>query len=334
MNSTANKILVTGGAGYIGSTLVNILLSKNKKVVVLDNFTFKNKNVFKKNKNLQVITGDITKVNDVKKAMKDVSMVVHLAGIVGDPACGINPKLTQKINVGGTRILVKESIKQNVQRFVFASSCSVYGFTEKIATERSKPNPVSLYSETKLISEKDILNEKDLSFHPTILRFSTIFGKSPRPRFDLAANIFTAEGYFKKEIKVNNGDQWRPFINVFDVAYAIYLVLEADIKIVDRQIFNVGDDSMVLTISNLAKKIKKILNNKDLKITKTEEFKDPRDYQVSFKKINNKLKFKKSVSFENGINELVKEFKKNNKYNYKNKKYNNAEMLRSNLKST
>lgn len=330
-----DKILITGGAGYIGSELTHLLLKSNKKIIILDNFLYKNEKIFsKKYKDLKIIKGDITNTKDVKKAMKDVSKVIHLAGLVGDPACSLDPKLTKKINIDGTQILIEQAIKNKVSNFIFASSCSVYGITKKTATERTKPNPISLYSETKIISEKSLLsiNKKDLKI--TILRFSTIFGASKRPRYDLAANIFTADAFYKKTIKIQGGSQWRPFIHVKDVAKAIELVLNSSDRKIAGEIFNVGDDEMVITISNLAKKVKKSIKSKNIKIVKTSTKTDSRNYRVSFRKINKILGFKKTISFDEGITEMIEIFEKKKSLNYKNPIYSNVETLKLALKNS
>ena len=325
------RILVVGGGGYIGSVLVEMLLKRGEKVRVLDKFIY-SKNVFKgmKNKkNLEIIEGDISDVYSLTLAVKDVKTIVHLAGIVGDPAARLDEKLTRHVNIASTRLLKETAKAFGVGKFIFASSCSVYGTTERLQDERSKPRPISLYAKTKLDSEIELLLDRADNFHPVILRFATVFGHSKKPRFDLVANLFVAEAVKNKEITVNGGTQWRPFVHVRDVAEAIVRVLDAPDKLVDRQIFNVGDDTMNITIEDLADLVKTTVNDPRVKVNKIRSKRDKRDYRVSFAKIHKTLNYTSSVSFEKGIAEIYKNFS-NKKYikDYHDPYYVNYEMTK------
>jgi nucleoside-diphosphate-sugar epimerase len=305
-------ILVVGGGGYIGTHVVEKLLREKYKVRVFDKFLY-SRNVFsdmEHNRNLEIIEGDITDLYSLTMALKNVQAVVHLAGIVGDPAAKLDEKLTRHVNIVSTKML-KESVKAfQIPKFIFASSCSVYGASSKLVTEHSPLNPVSLYARTKIDSENELLYDPIDDFHPTILRFATVFGNSRKPRFDLVANLFVAQAYNNGLITVINGKQWRPFVHVSDVAESVIKVIQAPVDKVSRQIFNVGDDTQHLQIGQLAQKVAKIVSeDRKVKISTKDFIDDRRNYRVSFKKINETLGFKASVSIEEGIREIYENFK-------------------------
>jgi len=308
-------ILVVGGGGYIGTHVVEKLLKENYKVRVFDKFLY-NRSVFtdlERNKNLEIIQGDVTDIYSLTMALKDVQAVVHLAGIVGDPAAKLDEKLTRHVNIVSTRML-KESVKAfRIPKFIFASSCSVYGASRDLVNEYSPLNPVSLYAQTKIDSENELLYDPVDDFHPTILRFATVYGHSRKPRFDLVANLFVAQAYNNGLITVLNGKQWRPFIHVSDVAESIIKVIQAPVEKVSRQIFNVGDEKQHLQIGQLAKKVAKIVGeNRKVKIISKDIVADKRNYRVSFKKIHDTLDFSATISIEEGIREIYNNFKENN----------------------
>lgn len=326
-------ILVVGGAGYIGTHLIEQLLKKNYKVRLLDKFLYGQEPIshLLKNKNLEVVNGDISDLYSLTFAMNNVQTVVHLAGIVGDPACALDDKLTRHLNIVSTRML-KESVKAfKIPKFIFASSCSVYGSSESIVNEESKTNPVSLYAETKIDSEEELLNTQLDYFHPTMLRFSTVFGHSSRMRFDLIANLFTAQAYHNGVLTVTGSHQWRPFIHVSDVANAVVKVIEADVDVVSRQIFNVGDDRLNLTIGDLAKLVanvvKKDKRGRPVKVLISDDAKDRRNYHVSFAKIRSILGYKAEMSIKDGVKEMhAHMMKKQYKFAFTNPIYNNFKM--------
>lgn len=308
-------VLVVGGGGYIGSHVVEQLLAEGFLVRVFDTFRY-GRNVladFQNNPNLELIEGDISDIYKLTLAMQGVGSVVHLAGIVGDPACAVDPELTRHVNIVSTRIL-KESVKAfGVRRFIFASSCSVYGSSAKEVSEKDKLNPVSLYAQTKIDSENELLQDTYDAFHPTILRFATVFGHSRKPRFDLVTNLFVAQAYHKGVVTLTGKDQWRPFIHVKDVARSIVTVLKAPESVVSRQIFNVGDQELNMQIGSLAHLardiVKKSKTNKTVRILEKTNSKDKRNYFVSFEKIKSVLSFQSTVSLDEGMKEMYKNWK-------------------------
>jgi len=333
--TNSQLILVTGGAGYIGTHVVEHLIEKNYRVRIFDSFMFGTEPMkdLITHKGVEVIRGDIGELSKLIPAFEGVDHVVHLAGLVGDPACSVNRDLTIKNNIM-TANTVKELAKHNkVKKFIFASSCSVYGSSEERVDEESALNPVSLYAQTKIDSENEILNDMSEDLHPVVLRFATVFGHSRRPRFDLVTNFFTAQAYNDSLITVKGSSQWRPFVYVGDLARAIVTVIEAPLSKVERQIFNVGDDDLNLTIGDLAKLVKKIVKNdkngKEVIITIDDGSTDKRNYFVSFDKIKKVLDFRAETSLEEGIKEMHQVFVNNlYKGSYKDKMYSNVEMTK------
>lgn len=301
-----SPILVIGGGGYIGSVLVEEMLAKNMKVRVFDKFIY-GKDIFNDlvGDRLELIEGDATDVYSLTLALRNVKAVVHLAGIVGDPASMVDDRLTRHMNIVSTR-MIKESVKAfRIPKFIFASSCSVYGANDKIVDEKSALNPLSPYAKSKIDSEKEILQDTFDEFNPTILRFATVFGHSRKPRFDLVFNLFLAQAFNNGLITVMGESQWRPFIHVRDVAKAIIKVLEAPTSSVSRQVFNVGDDNMHATIGEIAEISKKSVKNRDVKVVMRDNKADLRNYRVSFKKFAEQFDYKAQINLEEGAREII-----------------------------
>lgn len=301
------KILVTGGAGYIGSFVVNMLLDRGYHVVVLDKLIYGKKGYysFREGENLVFIYGDVTDSECVKNVMKGVNCVIALAAIVGDQACEVNEQITWEVNYTSVRMLVDEAIANNVSRFVFTSSCSVYGCNgkERFLTEDADLYPVSLYAKTRIKSEA-YLQEKSNQLSSVILRLSTVFGLSPRMRFDLALNTMTARAVKTNSITVQGGKQWRPFVHVRDVAKAIVIAAEADDAHVRNEVFNVGSTDSNYQISELAKIIAEEVPG--TVINELVSNNDARNYNCIFDKIHKRLNFKAEISARDGIREIVR----------------------------
>ncbi len=319
-------VLVVGGAGYIGSIVARKLLKKGYRVRILDSLIYGSSAIDEilTNPRLEFVRGDCRNIQDVVKAMKDVRSVVHLAAIVGDPACDRDHKTALQINYAATRMMIEIAKGERVRRFVFASSCSVYGASEEVMTETSQPHPISVYAETKVDSEDALLAAATETFHPTVLRFATIFGLSPRPRFDLVVNLLTAKARQEKLVTIFNGEQWRPFLHVSDAASAVVKMLETPVRIVGGQVYNVGDSRLNYTLTQIADKIRQVFPE-----TRVEHVdnSDRRSYRVSFAKIQGQLGFTCSKTIEDGILELKAAFEQGAILDYRYPLYSNLKYL-------
>ncbi|MBI4648740.1 MAG: NAD(P)-dependent oxidoreductase [Bacteroidia bacterium] len=283
-------ILVTGGAGYIGSVLVKLLLNKGYKVRVLDILRYGGESIIELFNNLDFsfIKGDVRNKSDIVKAIDGVDAVVNFAAIVGDPACAKEPELARNTNFEGTKLLYTMSNEKSIKQFVFASTCSNYGKMkdhESYVNEESELIPVSFYAETKVNAEKYLLSQSKSNIcKPTCLRFSTVYGPSPRMRFDLTVNEFTKE-----------------------VAFNVY---------------NVGDTNENYQKQMLVDEIKKHLHGSRVKYVHKNE--DPRDYKVSFMKIRNELGFEITKTVPDGIKQIIQVVKDGIFINPDDKKYRNS----------
>ena len=329
-----NNVLVIGGGGYIGSVLVRQLLFKGYHVKVLDNFLYGRKSLsnIENNKNLKIIEGDTRHIEVVADATSDVDAVIHLAELVGDPLCDINPKVTQDINYLATKLIASVCKHYQINRFVYTSSCSVYGASEneELLNEESPLNPQSLYARMKIESENALLDMADGNFSPTILRLGTVFGYSTRPRFDLVVNLLTAKAIKEGQITIFGGDQWRPNVHLLDVAQAIINTLESPLNKVAGEIFNVGSNDLNLTINSIGEKIKDQLP--DAKVIKKEKDGDKRNYKVDFSKITNTLKFNTTMKVEDGIKEIIDAFQSNKiKGDYHADIYSNVQYIKNKI---
>lgn len=322
------NILVVGGAGYIGSVLVKNLLNDNYNVRVLDSLMcgYQPLERYFDKSNFEFIKGDFRNVEYVVKSVKDMDTVIHLGAIVGDPACNVDKDLSLEINTAATMLIRQVCKGYGIKKFLYASTCSVYGATDEIINEKSSLKPISLYSKSKREAEKAILSISDSYFAPTIMRISTAFGLSLRPRFDLVVNLLTARAFKEGKISIFNGFQWRPFIHVEDISRAILSLLDAPIGVVGNEIFNVGSNRMNYQISDLGDKIKNIIPKTMIKHIKNSE--DPRNYRVSFNKIKNIIGFSCQKDLEDGIFE-IKDFLENGSIsNYKDSRYNNYNLVK------
>ena len=303
------KILVIGGLGYIGSILVKDLLSLNYHVNILDinyygcHFDKKTLN----NPKLKIFYGDCDNKKILNKAMTDCTDVIHLGEIVGDPAVNIDQNFSIKNNFENTVFVMSECIKKKINKFIFASSCSVYGNVKYECSEKSKLNPVSLYAKCKRECEKSILAFKSKECCPVILRLSTVYGDSPRKRFDLVANRFVIMAIKKIKINLFGASSWRPFISVNDVSRILIKVLKAENSIVRNQIFNVGGNKENYRIMDIIRTIKKYI---PISFEFSKKNEDERNYKVSFKKIKKVLKFVPRDNLKKTILFLINRYKK------------------------
>ena len=319
-------VLVVGGAGYIGSLLVERLLSSGRKVRVLDSLMYGGEALRNaiRHPNFELMAGDCRNIQDVVKAVRGAESIVQLAAIVGDPACEQDHKSALEINYAATRMLIEIAKGHGVSRLIFASSCSVYGASEAEVDERSEVRPVSFYGQTKVDSERALLESRTDTFHPTILRFATVFGLSYRPRFDLVVNLLSAKAAQDGVITIYNGRQWRPFIHVRDLVEAVVLALESPARLVGGQILNVGDSRLNYTLSEVAEAIADVFP-----ATRVEhsDNSDCRNYRVSFRKIEEGLGFHARHSLRDGIVELKQAFETGLIADYTDVRYHNQRFL-------
>jgi nucleoside-diphosphate-sugar epimerase len=328
-NAEQDRILVIGGAGYIGSALVPLLLEEGHRVRVLDILMFGDeplKRVIDHPK-LEIVQGDFRNVVTLFRAMQDVGSVVHLGAIVGDPACQHDEELTIDVNLVSTQVIAELAEHAGVQRFVFASTCSVYGASDELLDERSPVRPISLYGHTKLASERVLLEEAGGGFAPTVLRFATIYGFSGRTRFDLVVNLLTAKARLEGEITIHGGNQWRPFVHVEDAARSIVATLAAPIHVVGGEIFNVGSDDQNHTILEIGEMIRDRVI--DSKLSVCESATDNRNYRVSFRRVADRLGFSPKWSIEDGIQQVLEAIAAGDVTDYRDERYSNEKFLTS-----
>lgn len=322
------RVLVVGGAGYLGSELVPMLLERGYGVRVIDSLLFgvqSLKSVINHPK-FELLRGDVRDIQMVVHATKGVDAVIDLAAIVGDPACAENPQLAAETNRAATRMLVDVCRGHGTQRFLFASTCSVYGASELLMDEHSQVAPISLYAQTKLDSESILLGARTSEFHPTILRLATLFGASKRLRFDLVVNLLTMRAICLGKITIFNGEQWRPFMHVRDAARALLTCLEtSNIDVVSGEIFNAGSSTLNHRLSEIAELISKVVPTVSVEHVDND---DRRNYRVSFEKIHRRLKFECEQSLEQGIKELAEIVRNSPVENFSADVFNNRAMVK------
>jgi nucleoside-diphosphate-sugar epimerase len=301
--------LVTGGAGYVGSIVVDELLARGHRVRAVDSLlhgSVPSLLLAWGKEDFEFVRGDVRDRSLMREALKDVDKVVHLAAIVGDPACSRDPDLAREVNQDATIALLEDARSAaGVERFVFASTCSNYGKLEgdTYATEEFELAPVSLYAETKVAAELQVLAAANGQLAPTCLRLATVFGTSPRMRFDLTVNEFTRDVALDKDLVVYGEQFWRPYVHVRDAARAVATVLEAPREHVSGEVFNVGD-----TDENYRKlDIVGLLQERfpEARVDYVHKDEDPRDYRVSFDKVNSRLGYEVERRVADGIDEVV-----------------------------
>ena len=302
------KVLVTGGAGYIGSVLVRQLLDKNFMVRAFDSLKFGGEALYDVmlHPGFQFEKGDLRNDEAIDKALEGIDAIVHLAAIVGDPACKKYSEEAMQTNWDASVRLFEKAEKAGVKRFVFASTCSNYGkmaSPDELVTETSELRPVSLYAELKVKFEKFLLEEhKNSAIASTCLRFSTVYGFSPRIRFDLTVNEFTRNAAVNGEQEIWGAQFWRPYCHVNDLARSVVLVLESPLEKVRANVYNVGTTSENYRKGQIMEEVCKVVP--DVKVNYVETGEDPRDYRVNFDKIKNDLGFTITKKVPDGINEI------------------------------
>jgi nucleoside-diphosphate-sugar epimerase len=296
------RALVTGGAGYIGSMVVGRLLAAGHEVVVLDLLQHGQRAVAAdlERRGARIVEGDVRDAAARATALEGADALVHLAAIVGDPACAQDPELSRAVNVDASRALFAEAA--GVPRIVFASTCSNYGRMADpiVALDESAPlAPVSLYASQKVEIERELLE----GGAATCLRFATVYGVSPRMRFDLTVNEFTRDLWAGRVLEVYGGQFWRPYVHVSDAARAIELVLALPDEQVGGRVFNVGDSGENYRKQDLVEMITGYLGRGNVRFVERNE--DPRDYRVSFERVRGELGFTVSQRVPGGIAEVT-----------------------------
>jgi len=306
------SILVTGGAGYIGSVLTHKLVELGYNVRIIDSLIYGRDGIsdlISKN-SVELIEKDIRDEKTLNEAVKDIDCIIHLAAIVGDPFCKKIPVAAKQINEDATKKLVNISKKQGVKRFIFASTCSNYGSASTIVDENSPIQSLSLYSTTKVNSENFILNTKNSSFEPCILRFATAHGLSPRMRFDLLLQEFLRDAILDKKIRIYGPNFWRPLAHVDDISNACITTIKSSKNLISGQVYNVGNTSENYTKKMLAEIIQEFVPSTEIEITGSKT--DLRTYKVSFDKIKNNLKFISKKTIRNSIQDILSKIEKGN----------------------
>jgi nucleoside-diphosphate-sugar epimerase len=296
------RVTVTGGAGYIGACTARELLVARHEVTVLDSLLHGQKDVAAAlaTAGARVLRGDIRDAEARREALDGAEGVVHLAAIVGDPACAKDPALSHAVNVEGTRAVVADA--RGVDRFIFASTCSNYGRMADplVPVDEEAPlTPVSLYAEQKVLVERELMGR---SF-ATCLRFATIYGVAERMRFDLTVNEFTRDPWDGRTLEVYGEQFWRPYVHVSDAARAIAMVLGADDEQVGGRVFNVGHSDENYRKLDLVGVIRERLPAADVRFVQRDE--DPRDYRVSFERIRSELGFDPLMRVPDGVAEVL-----------------------------
>lgn len=299
-------VLVTGGAGYLGCEVVLQLLKKGHRVRLFDRFCFGEEplETLGGSDRCEVIHGDIRRLQEAQGLFDGIDAVAHLASLSNDPSCNLDPCMTEDVNRESARELASQASQHGVSRFVLASSCAVYGHgVFEILDEQSPTNAVSAFGQSKIGAEKDVLGMAGDGFEPVVARAASMFGVSPRMRFDMAINLMVATAMCRGYIDIlGGGEQWRPFIHVRDAARATVLMLEAPAETVSGEVFNVGADVFNARIRDLAERVARRFDN--IRIESAADDEDPRNYRVHFGKIRERLGFTCEYSIDEGIEEV------------------------------
>ncbi len=301
-------VLVTGGAGYVGSLVVDELIEAGRHVRVLDVLLHGQEEVARRleGRGVEVIRGDIRSADARRRAVRGAGAVVHLAAIVGDPACARDPELSAAVNHDASQALIADARGAGVERFVFASTCSNYGRTADPTVaidERGELRPVSLYARQKMAVERSLLEHHAADVAAVCLRFATVYGTSERMRFDLTVNEFTRDLWAGRPLEVFGEYFWRPYIHVRDAARAVRTVLDAEPAKVEGDVFNAGRTDENYRKLDLVRIITERLGRGEVSFVQRDE--DPRDYRVSFEKIRSRLAFEPRTRVPDGVDEIV-----------------------------
>lgn len=309
MSFAERSVLVIGGAGYVGSVLTTLLLDAGAQVRVLDALLYDNGYALQHlldRERLSFVNGDFCDPATLSAAAQDITDVVLLASLVGDPICKKYPQLALRINQEGACRTIDRLDEAGVERFVFASTCSNYGIHDPamLATEDSELNPQSLYAQTKIEVEKHLLRvARDARFAGTVLRVATAYGMSPRMRFDLTVSQFARDLASGQRLEVYDADTWRPYCHVRDIAKAIMSVLTQPRERVAGEVFNVGADAQQFTKRMIVEEVAKYIAAPQVEYRSGDT--DPRNYRVSFSKLTDRLGFRVDHTVQRYVPKVV-----------------------------
>ncbi len=332
---TQPHVLITGGAGYIGSLLTSNLLLAGSRVTVVDNLLFGGESLvaFLHHPNFHFVKADVTEPRAVREAVKGEwpkpDAVVHLAAIVGFPACqAVGRQVAWQYNVEATKTVFGQAADLGVERFVFGSTYSNYGESANgPVTESSPLNPQSLYAETKVAAEEFLLAQKGSATAPLILRFATLYGISPRTRFDLIVNQFVLDAFARRELIIYQRGYSRAFLHVQDTVRGILLGLQADAAKVRGEVYNVGTDDGNYTKDQIVALVLKRLPETTVEYKNLSFGGDMRDITVSFAKIKRELGFEAGLDVDDGVREVLNALKSGMIRNPADEKYRNAQFI-------
>jgi len=333
---TERHVLITGGAGYIGSILTSELLRANYRVSVLDSLLFGGEAIvpFLHHPNFYFVKADVTENRAVRDALKrdwqKPDSIVHLAAIVGFPACqAVGKQVAWHYNVDATKMVFEQAADLGVERFVFASTYSNYGLSEdgKPVTEESPLNPQSLYAETKIASEEFLLAQKDAACAPLLFRFATLYGISPRTRFDLIVNQFVLDAFTKRSLIIYQRGYSRSFVHIRDVVRGVIMGLEADKEKVHGQVFNLGTENGNYSKDDIVRLVLKRMPETVVEYKNMSFGGDMRDITVSFEKIKRVLGFDTTLDVDDGVREVLFALKTGLIKNPTDDRYRNAQFI-------
>ncbi len=296
-------VTIFGGAGYVGSILTQLLLAEGYRVRVFDNMLYGNSGISHiNNPALEVIEADLTDINSVSYAVRGAETVVLLAAIVGHRMVDSKTLNTRTVNLLASSVVLDAAVEHGVERFLFASTNSVYGSQSGVMYETTIPEPVSLYSRLKLRMEERVIKTKRSSFYPTAMRIATCHGCSPRMRFDLVANSLMRDAVCKKEIRIVSGEQYRALIHVEDCARAFVSAIKAHVNLVSGEVFNVGAKDQNVQVNHLVNIVKTLVPDVAVDVLPGEP--DLPDYQLSCSRIEKILDFCPKWTLEKSLEQL------------------------------
>jgi nucleoside-diphosphate-sugar epimerase len=322
-----SRICVVGGAGFLGSILAELLLDEGHQVTILDALLYGDEGIrhLLGRPRLSLVPGDLRDIAATVQAFRNTDAVVHLGALVGDPACDIDERLTLEINRDATAKAAAVARGLGISRFVFASTCSVYGASSDLLDERSAVDPISVYARSKMESEQLLLAQSGNGFWPTVLRFGTLYGRSQRERFDLVVNLLTAQAVATGEITVFGGRQWRPFVHVRDAAEAILACLQAPSAAVGGQVFNVGADDQNHRLTEIAAIISQVVPGVRVQVAPATA--QEADYRVCFAAIRSATGFAPRRTVADGVAEIAGAVSRGAVPDYTDARYSNYKAL-------